>query len=463
MTTAIGAQTFLSLDDFRTGRWDAAVEQAREVISWCEQHRYLLHAWPARFILAAVAAGRGDRATVRTITDDMLHWAGPRRIQLIQCLAWEARSFAASGNGEFEEAYRCAARISRPGQLASHVPSALYVALDLVEACMRTNRQAEAAAHVAAMEAAGLERISSRLRLIVNGCAAIAADDAGAAIDRFSAALAIPDAERWPFQLARIQLLYGERLRRAGATGEARQQLYRALERFQWLGARPWTARAQDELRATGETSLPADSSDAGRLTPRERQIAALAASGLRNKEIADRLVLSERTVAAHLHRAFPKLGVTSRAGLRDALDLLPLGRPEAAAGPAVALFNWNAVILLTLSGPVICHASRHDPPAQVAAKCCPDPRGIRRCRLLVRFRSVAGGQGLVGHPRPVPADLLLRRCGSRMERRRDARPRRPARRALLGRRGGHRCLRASQGARRRLHRQRPRQPAVTR
>ena len=49
-----------------------------------------------------------------------------------------------------------------------------------------------------------------------------------------------------------------------------------------------------------------------------------LAASGLSNKQIGQRLFLSHRTVAAHLYRAFPKLGVTSRAGLRDALDSLP-------------------------------------------------------------------------------------------------------------------------------------------
>ena len=323
MASAIGAQTLLGVDDFHIGCWDRAQARAHEVISWCDQHRYLLFGWRARFILAAVAAGRGDYASARALTADMLDWAGPRRIRQIQCLAWEARSLAAIGNGDFEDARRYAALISPPGQLASHVPTALYVALDLVEACLRTNRQGEAAAHVTAMEAAGIEKISPRLRLVVSGCAAIAADDASAAIDRFSAALAIPEAERWPFDLARVQLLYGEHLRRAGATREARQQLHIALERFQLLGARPWTARAQDELRATGQSSLPAAASGVGRLTPRERQVAALAASGLRNKEIADRLVLSERTVAAHLHRAFPKLGVTSRAGLRDALDLL--------------------------------------------------------------------------------------------------------------------------------------------
>jgi DNA-binding CsgD family transcriptional regulator len=59
-------------------------------------------------------------------------------------------------------------------------------------------------------------------------------------------------------------------------------------------------------------------------LTPQEREIAMLAASGLSNKQIGQRLYLSHRTVGAHLYRAFPKLGVTSRAGLRDALDSLP-------------------------------------------------------------------------------------------------------------------------------------------
>jgi DNA-binding CsgD family transcriptional regulator len=188
---------------------------------------------------------------------------------------------------------------------------------------MRTNRQAEAAAHVAAMEAAVIGAISPRLRLVVNGCAATATAEAGAAINRFSEAVSVPEAERWPFDLARIQLLFGERLRREGAIREAREQLHAAFERFQWLSALPWIMRAHYELRATGQVSPPGAPSRGGRLTPREHQIAALAAGGLRNKEIADKLVLSERTVAAHLHRAFPKLGVTSRAGLRDALNFL--------------------------------------------------------------------------------------------------------------------------------------------
>ncbi|HEY0817087.1 MAG TPA: helix-turn-helix transcriptional regulator [Pseudonocardia sp.] len=55
-------------------------------------------------------------------------------------------------------------------------------------------------------------------------------------------------------------------------------------------------------------------------LTAQELTIADLAARGLTNKQIAARLALSPRTVSTHLYRIFPKLGVTSRAGLRDAM-----------------------------------------------------------------------------------------------------------------------------------------------
>jgi DNA-binding NarL/FixJ family response regulator len=70
------------------------------------------------------------------------------------------------------------------------------------------------------------------------------------------------------------------------------------------------------ELRAAGEPTEVRNST----LTPQERAVAELAASGLTNKEIAERLFLSARTVSTHLHRAFPKLGVTTRGALRDAM-----------------------------------------------------------------------------------------------------------------------------------------------
>ena len=86
--------------------------------------------------------------------------------------------------------------------------------------------------------------------------------------------------------------------------------------------AAPWAARAAEELRATGRHATWGAHQDlgAGRLTEQEHQIAALAATGLSNKQIGERLFFSHRTVGAHLHRIFRKLGVTSRVTLGEAL-----------------------------------------------------------------------------------------------------------------------------------------------
>jgi DNA-binding CsgD family transcriptional regulator len=181
----------------------------------------------------------------------------------------------------------------------------------------------EANAHVAAMHEAGVAAVSPRLALLSDASAALLARD-DTAIDLFGAALARPGIEKWRFDAARVRLLYGERLRRRRAMKDAREQLNGALEIFGDLRARPWVDRATAELRATGQTKPHAGDSVRDRLTPQEFEIATLAASGLTNKQIAERLFLSHRTVGGHLHRSFPKLGVTTRAALRDALESLP-------------------------------------------------------------------------------------------------------------------------------------------
>jgi DNA-binding NarL/FixJ family response regulator len=85
-------------------------------------------------------------------------------------------------------------------------------------------------------------------------------------------------------------------------------------------GAARWSDRARQELRATGETIGPRTPDARDRLTAQELQIAQLAAEGLSNREIGERLFLSHRTIGSHLYRIFPKLGITARAQLRDAL-----------------------------------------------------------------------------------------------------------------------------------------------
>ena len=322
VASGLNALIVLAWDDFFTGDWDEADELLEEALQIADELGYGLLAWPAKLVQALIASARGDdRRTLEL--NAVVEWAQPRGFRAVEWYAWQARGLAALGRGDYEDAYQQACKISPPGTLASHVPHALTVLMDLVEAAVRTGRDAEAAAHVAAMQEANLAGVSSRLALVVGASAAIAAPD-DTASELFQAVLALPEIERWQFDLARVRLAYGERLRRRRAMVAARVQLNAALEIFERLRARPWIDRASAELRATGQTKPRAGDNVMDRLTAQEFEIVSLAASGLTNKQIAERLFLSPRTVSGHLHRAFPKLGVTTRAALRDALATIP-------------------------------------------------------------------------------------------------------------------------------------------
>ena len=108
------------------------------------------------------------------------------------------------------------------------------------------------------------------------------------------------------------------------------------MEVFDSLGARLLADRAAGELRASGEVAQRRPPGAVSDLTPRERQVARLAASGASNGEVAARLFLSQKTVEYHLHKVFTKLGVTSRTDLAAVVDPFGLadGAGEDTAGP---------------------------------------------------------------------------------------------------------------------------------
>jgi DNA-binding CsgD family transcriptional regulator len=118
------------------------------------------------------------------------------------------------------------------------------------------------------------------------------------------------------FLTALTHLLLGEHLRRSRQRSAARPHLRTAMETFERLDAVPWAARARTELRASGETVRRRD--HAIRLTPQELQVAQLVATGASTKTVAAQLYLSPRTVDSHLRQIFSKLGISSRAALRD-------------------------------------------------------------------------------------------------------------------------------------------------
>jgi DNA-binding CsgD family transcriptional regulator len=321
VTSAIEALFLLGQDAFHTGRWDEAGHLVDEGLRLCDAHGYDLLTWSGRLTVALLAAARGDAQRATDTARDMDAWATPRRAGIVRAYASHIRGLTALGQADFETAFSNAAAISPPGVLAPYAPHALWVFHDLVEAAIHTGRNAEAAAHVAAARDCGLDQLSPRLRLVVLASAAITEPRTDTAA--LEQAISAPGNDRWPFDLARIQLAYGAHLRRIKRTTDARQQLAGAAEIFHRLGATPWAVRADGELRATGITVSKADSGLAS-LTPQQRQIALLAAAGHTNKEIAARLFLSPRTVSTHLYQVFPKLGITSRAALRDALADIP-------------------------------------------------------------------------------------------------------------------------------------------
>jgi DNA-binding CsgD family transcriptional regulator len=190
------------------------------------------------------------------------------------------------------------------------------VILDMVESAIRTHRHDEAAAHVDAITEAGVASISPRMALLSAGCAGIAAASSSSANEHFERAISTPGVESWPFELARIRLACGERLRRSRAGRESRPYLTAALETFERLGARPWAARAQNELRASGQSRPRAHEYDRDALTAQEREIARQAGVGASNAEIAAQMFLSRHTVAYHLRKIYRKLGITSRTQL---------------------------------------------------------------------------------------------------------------------------------------------------
>ena len=85
---------------------------------------------------------------------------------------------------------------------------------------------------------------------------------------------------------------------------------------FDTIGMEAFAARAQAELRATGERARPRGPGAAEVLTPQEEQITRLVAEHLTNREIAARLFISASTVEYHLRKIFRKLGVASRTQL---------------------------------------------------------------------------------------------------------------------------------------------------
>jgi DNA-binding CsgD family transcriptional regulator len=305
-----------------SGRWDDALAAAREASDIAAAYKMETVAGSADLAVATVAAMRGDHSRVAPLLDRVLDAVDTSEYRGFAARARHAAGLAALAQGHYVTAYAQLSQLfAADGTPLHHHFSYLAIA-DLAAAAARAERHLEAKT---LLERA-LDRVDQapgpRLDQLAARTRGLLTDPAGAGA-YFARPLADPAGSTWPFERAQLQLDYGEWLRRQRRINDAKPILQAALETFRLLGAAPWARRAEAELRACGVTG-PAPSAAPralDELTAQQREIAILAGRGLTNGEIADRLFLSPRTVASHLHRSYPKLGIAGRHQLRDLID----------------------------------------------------------------------------------------------------------------------------------------------
>ncbi|MEV0342579.1 LuxR C-terminal-related transcriptional regulator [Nocardia sp. NPDC050713] len=183
---------------------------------------------------------------------------------------------------------------------------------DLIEAAVRDGDASAAEQALKRLaDRAGASETPWALGVLARSRALLAHDDA--AEEFYLEALSLLERTPLTTEVARTRLLYGEWLRRRRRRRDARNQLHTAHELFLDMGAAAFAERARTELEGAGERARERTPSTAYDLTPRELQVAHLAAAGTTNQQIAAELFLSTATVEYHLRKTFRKLGVTSR------------------------------------------------------------------------------------------------------------------------------------------------------
>ena len=270
-----------------------------------------------RSLQSYLHAQRGNDEGARAAARRALELApGNGLIQLITALALGHSGSLRQDPRDVVEQVEPALQLARREGIAE--PAAIRFATDLVEALVELARTGEAIEILDWYEANALRLGRTSALASCARCRGLLTAQAGdleAAIAWFEGALALHGEVDLPVDRGRTLLALGVTQRRANHRRAARCTLETAIALFDRLGAAGWAERARHELRrvsgrATGEDVL----------TPTERRIAALVATGRTNREVASALFVSDRTVEWHLSHVYAKLGISRRSQLHDAL-----------------------------------------------------------------------------------------------------------------------------------------------
>jgi DNA-binding CsgD family transcriptional regulator len=290
------------------GWFDRAMSLTDEAVRLAYDMGQPYHQAHTSAIAALVAAVRGDRPEYERHHGVAQTLAGDQLSSTRALTRW-GEGLWALGAGRADQACTLLLTVTGPG---GHPIVGLLSAADLAEAAARSGRPDDGAEPLAALRAWSREAGTPIAAALAARAEGVLADDPGL----LEQALALLEGLDRPFDQARAHLLLGEHLRRDRRRAAARRHLRAAADHFDQLGAEPWSRRAGDELRASGESLRHRAPGERLTLTPQEHKIARMVADGITNREIAAQLFLSPRTVDYHLRNVFAKLDISSRAEL---------------------------------------------------------------------------------------------------------------------------------------------------
>ena len=306
--------------DFRTGRWTAAYAAASESAQLAQETRQTGALPFCLACLGKVEAVQGRETEGRAHLERSIELAVGSGTFAFAALARAGLGLLELGCGRPEHAVAVLAQLG--DELSGRglgEPATVQWAPDLIEALARCGQNDDAVERLDAFSAQAEATGRGWALAAAARCRGLLAAD-GEFEQHFVDALERFGRLEMPFERARTELCFGERLRRARHRAESRDWLRASAGTFERLAAVPWLERATTELNASGEHARRGELAASTELTPQELQIALVVAKGATNREAGAALFLSPKTIEAHLGRIYRKLNVRSRTELASLL-----------------------------------------------------------------------------------------------------------------------------------------------
>ncbi|GGT83562.1 hypothetical protein GCM10010256_49280 [Streptomyces coeruleorubidus] len=314
------ALEYLAYGELRAGCHAQARTHAEEGVRAALAAGYRNTAASHHAMLALAASIEGDTATVARHASVALTTARRHGLAQTATLAEWATARADLARGRPLDAYDRLGPLVGPGPRRGHFAVWMLALPCYVEAAVLAGHPQDASTVLADLARWAAFGVDPHAPAQLARCRALLAPD-DRADDLYLRALALHDERGGDFERARTELLHGRWLRRRRRLREARSRLGAALVGFERCGAGAWADQTRGELRANGAASVTEAAGGLSRLTPQQLRIARYVAEGATNREVAQRLAVSTRTVDYHLRNVFAALGVRSRMELARMVD----------------------------------------------------------------------------------------------------------------------------------------------